>query len=122
MDIFIVGKCKGNILIQCKNNMVLEIDCEVMGKLCDWVNYEDGTVGYNCVELFCIFSCDDLECGLDGCGGVCGECYGDVGCIDGLCECVLSCEDKQCGDDGCGGSCGECVYWKEVCLNGLCIC
>ena len=70
----------------------------------------------------CIPSCNDKECGPDGCGGLCGECPEDYVCQDyGVCEkCESQCQDKECGDDGCGGLCGVCAD-KFVCgVNGMC--
>jgi len=81
----------------------------------------------------CEPSCTGLECGEDGCGGICGECNTDKNCVLGLCElnetdeksiiqkkCIPKCMGKTCGDNGCGGVCGNCGY-KEECANGKCI-
>lgn len=81
--------------------------------------------GSSCVENQCVAecspSCQDLECGDDGCGGVCGECLEDEECQSGLCQlvCVGNCEGKLCGDDGCGGSCGTCLEGLS-CFEGAC--
>jgi hypothetical protein len=60
----------------------------------------------------CVPSCNEKECGPDGCGGSCGTCTSPKVCdtSQGLCvtTCTPSCSGKQCGDDGCGGSCGTC--------------
>ncbi len=59
----------------------------------------------------CKPDCKDLECGDDGCGGVCGKCPAAApDCVAGLCSaaCVGSCTGKICGDNGCGASCGSC--------------
>jgi len=37
-------------------------------------------------EEHCISDCADLDCGDDGCGGICGECGVSELCVDGACE------------------------------------
>ena len=73
-----------------------------------------------CVAL-CTPECTEKECGDDGCGGVCGECFPEENCIDGLCSsaCIPNCAGKACGDDGCGGLCGVCPIGFN-CMNGSC--
>lgn len=77
----------------------------------------DGT----CAE--CVPQCDGRECGLDGCGGFCGECTeeGKFFCNDGICgaQCEPRCDGKTCGPDGCGGECGVCAN-GQVCQAGNC--
>ncbi len=65
----------------------------------------------------CEPQCAGLECGDDGCGGLCGTCEGGT-CFGGTC-CFPQCGGKACGDDGCGGSCGECPPFDK-CVNGAC--
>jgi hypothetical protein len=61
------------------------------------------------VTEVCSPACEGVQCGPDGCGGICGQCEGNQDiCQDGLCLCVAACAGKECGDDGCGGTCGEC--------------
>lgn len=76
----------------------------------------------------CIPTCENRECGDDGCGSSCGDCEaGD--CYDGVCMefkkcddvCVPSCEEGQCGHDGCGGTCGDC-WWDYHYYSGLPLC
>ena len=69
----------------------------------------------------CQPSCEEKECGGDGCGGSCGDCASpqDI-CKQGLCVCQLDCAGKECGDDGCGGSCGVCNCGEE-CTNSQCL-
>jgi hypothetical protein len=63
----------------------------------------------------CIPDCDGLQCGDNGCGGVCGTCANGRFCVDGSCvTCQPNCLSRQCGEDGCGGSCGACEA-DEVC-------
>jgi len=70
----------------------------------------------------CVPSCEGLECGDDGCGGVCGTCPGAQDeCVEGQCACKPACTDTFCGDDGCGGSCGSCGP-DLACDNGQCVC
>ena len=67
----------------------------------------------------CTASCNGRECGDDGCGGSCGECWGEA-CIDGICGgCQPQCSARECGDDGCGGSCGTCPE-GGICQQGDC--
>ncbi len=73
----------------------------------------------------CVRQCDGLQCGGDGCGGVCGACAADEFCNKGICAlvdpgCQPNCIDKQCGKDGCGGDCGSCGA-GAVCDAGLCV-
>ena len=83
--------------------------------------------GHWCNEFFCEegecpTQCEGLECGDDGCDGVCGICPDEKPwCFVGLCfeECQPACEGKTCGDDGCDGVCGECAE-GEVCPDGNC--
>ena len=50
--------------------------------------------GEVCADGFCCATdCDGKECGIDGCGGVCGECLPGDFCNDGfLCEPLPTCE------------------------------
>jgi hypothetical protein len=74
--------------------------------------------GYS--EKECDPNCDGVECGDDGCGGICGACDAGASCTDDTCEaCIPSCAGKECGDDGCGDSCGECVAGVS-CIDGTC--
>ncbi|MFH1529462.1 MAG: MopE-related protein [Pseudomonadota bacterium] len=66
-------------------------------------------------------TCQNKECGDDGCGGSCGVCPGGSQCDGGKCTCVPDCGSKQCGSDGCGGTCGACPP-GYVCQNNLCQC
>jgi len=69
----------------------------------------------------CSPSCAGVQCGDDGCGGVCGVCAPGTACTEsGTCECTPSCEGVDCGDDGCGGSCGTCDG-TGTCLGGHCV-
>jgi len=114
-----------------------DVPCEPCGEDC----CAGGEVCY--LGMCCDPACDGMECGLDGCGGYCGECPEHAECIDGTCECYFppcgetccapgdvcvddvccdpQCDGKQCGDDGCGGTCGDCGA-DEECAEGLCAC
>lgn len=82
--------------------------------------------------LTCDSQCAGLECGLDGCGGSCGNCPAGQGCVNGQCgACTPDCTGRECGDDGCGGSCGTCgtvdlpqMFAVEIqaCYSGQCQC
>lgn len=65
----------------------------------------------------CVPNCEGKECGVDGCGGTCGDYNG--GCQEGYrctnkdnlntCECIGTCDGTHCGtgtDNGCGEPCG----------------
>ena len=74
-------------------------------------------------EAFCVPDCAGMECGDDGCGGVCGECPTAAPvCQDGICAiaCTPLCDGKECGDDGCWGSCGTCPQAAPLCQDGSC--
>jgi hypothetical protein len=77
-----------------------------------------------CVDGYCVpcsSTCEDKECGPDGCGGECGVCAANAVCtIEAKCQCIPDCKEKECGDDGCGGSCGECG--AEQTCNGQAKC
>ncbi len=70
----------------------------------------------------CQPDCAGVECGADGCGGVCGVCAANSQCVDGACVpiCVANCSGKDCGSDGCGGSCGTCPGGTSCNVNGAC--
>ena len=63
----------------------------------------------------------ELNCGADGCGGVCGQCNVNAVCAGGSC-CFPNCYSpvKVCGDDGCGGSCGSCGQGKVCTASFQC--
>ena len=74
----------------------------------------------------CEPQCEERECGENGCGGSCGNCFSIEGAIDpslcmegGLC-CQPHCGEVECGDDGCGASCGSCGL-EATCQEGQCI-
>jgi hypothetical protein len=68
-----------------------------------------------------VCSCDNQECGDDGCGNSCGTCDTPLVCdAQGQCICVPVCGNAECGDDSCGGTCGTCGV-DEVCEDGVCL-
>jgi hypothetical protein len=69
----------------------------------------------------CQPNCAGKQCGSDGCGGTCGQCFGNNICQNGICvpNCTPNCAGKQCGDDGCGGMCGSCQV-NYACVAGIC--
>lgn len=69
----------------------------------------------------CISNCAGKQCGDDGCGGTCGQCFGNNICQNGNCipSCTPNCAAKQCGSDGCTGTCGTCQI-NYTCVNGVC--
>ncbi len=71
----------------------------------------------------CVPSCDDKNCGDDGCDGTCGAC--DLGFVCGelgQCQCEPDCSGKLCGDDSCGSVCGTCSTGTTCDASGHCIC
>jgi len=92
----------------------------------------------SCLKTSCeaCWSCENKQCGDDGCGGSCGSCEDGTQCTDylssdqlgtlpaGQCVCLAYCLDKDCGDDGCGGSCGSCDESGTQCDldTGKCVC
>jgi hypothetical protein len=74
-------------------------------------------------DLVCTAQCEGKECGMDGCGGICGGCEGDLVCdASGHCvePCVAKCTGKACGDDGCGSTCGTCPTGQTCSATGQC--
>lgn len=74
-------------------------------------------------DVACTPQCAGKQCGLDGCGGVCGFCMPGQVCqpFSGLCvQCQVNCTGKACGSDGCGGSCGMCPPGEICDAQGLC--
>lgn len=71
----------------------------------------------------CTPQCDGRQCGIDGCGGVCGTCGPEQTCnLAGQCvgACTPDCTARECGTDGCGGSCGECPEELTCDEDGRC--
>jgi len=74
-------------------------------------------------EETCVPQCEGLECGPDGCGGICGFCPYGMFCKGGVCieYCVPDCTGKECGDDGCNGECGTCDENEYCAPNFTCV-
>ena len=135
----------GGLCGQCNGfNVVCVADqCKCAGPQCGDIccaSYEVCTAEIECCEP----ACNGVECGEDGCGGLCGVCEGGqwVACIDGTCVCsgtmcpkvccsntevcdsdgfccTEDCSGKECGDNSCGGVCGICEQ-GAACMDGLC--
>lgn len=104
--------CQGNDVMQCRSDGkgLEKVTTCTAPSLC----YQGG-----CCEPFC----DDIECGDNQCGGVCGQCSAGRHCEAGLCqdgECDPGCEGRQCGPDACGGLCGTCPF-GELCVMWVCM-
>jgi hypothetical protein len=127
------GCCAGAVTTWCECGCLHTIDCSTNpagSRTCGWDSeydtYDCGQTGADPSGLFplactgtCTPDCAGKDCGPDGCGGVCGTCYGDDVCDDtGWC-CWPNCSFNDCGDDGCGGSCGTCPG-GETCDFGTC--
>jgi hypothetical protein len=80
----------------------------------------------------CEPSCEEKECGPDGCAGSCGECGDGFECQEGKCletaECIIGepCDDNDpctrddlCSEDGCTGTLYQCDDGKE-CTENIC--
>lgn len=104
--------CEGQTVVQCNeagDHVSAVATCEAPATC-----YQGGC---------CTPYCDDLECGDDQCGGLCGSCSSSRHCEDGLCQdgtCEPSCEGRECGPDGCEGLCGECGV-GDLCIGFLCM-
>ncbi|MED6335970.1 MAG: hypothetical protein VYE81_11260 [Planctomycetota bacterium] len=108
------GVCEGKVRVYCEDGALYSMDCGVGGEACEVV---DGVAA--CVEI-CDPTCDDVQCGLDGCGNPCGDCAEDHTCILGACyDCTLDCAHRECGSDGCLSTCGTCDD-DETCWSGRC--
>ncbi|MEK7136815.1 MAG: peptidoglycan DD-metalloendopeptidase family protein, partial [Patescibacteria group bacterium] len=71
--------------------------------------------------------CVGKQCGPDGCGGTCGECFTDQVCNAqyqcAQCPSSMDCDSRECGPDPvCGESCGDCTPPTACDTNGSCIC
>jgi len=134
----------GGICGQCNNNEECTdgvCGCIQDSVLCNDICCQMDQVCFD--ESCCAIDCDGKNCGIDGCGGACGECGDNEECLEGTCGCVqdsdqcedtccpvgqvcfdeacctLDCDAKECGGDGCGGSCGECLP-GQACINSGC--
>jgi len=104
---------------------------ECVESLCnDFVPYSDCfqlAVETQCAAQYeacsqCIPFCTGKDCGVDGCGGVCGFCPDGYDCDDGQCACIPDCAEKECGPDGCAGWCGLCAPGFTCTDAGKCFC
>ncbi len=88
--------CDGTVATQCDDSGLGPVvggeDCGTEEKVC---------LNGDCQD--CEPACDGLECGDDGCGGLCGECMPGQVCIDGKCPPDgIECDDGNATDwDGC---------------------
>ncbi len=77
-------------------------------------------------DSVCQPSCEQRECGPNGCGGLCGICPAGASCTaEGQCvaDCERSCADLglECGTH-CEEDCGTCTGPEEECEHGACVC
>ncbi len=111
------GCCDGNTAVWCRDGELRTQNCGTA--TCGWLY--GGNEHYDCggegpdpsgeVPLECTFdcvtNCDGLECGDDGCGGVCGVCGDDESCDSGSCVSAPVEDDPDAGGtdgpDGLGG-------------------
>ena len=74
----------------------------------------------------CTPNCANRECGPDGCGGSCGNCFSLEGALDNtLCQADFHCQScgcagMQCGFDDCGSPCGTCAGNATCNANNQC--
>jgi hypothetical protein len=99
------------VLVTCEAQERKETDCGLMegGGYCRY----NSLLGKNECAAGCLPKCQGLECGDDGCGGVCGTCPNGWACPVGKCE-------AQAGGE-CGwyaaGTCEQDVLW--LCEAGV---
>ncbi|NUN14069.1 MAG: hypothetical protein HUU55_10595 [Myxococcales bacterium] len=71
----------------------------------------DGLADTGLIELYkvgiCIPQCKGKECGSDGCGAECGQCFGQQICNGGKCEVGGECGNATC-EDTVGETCANC--------------
>jgi len=67
----------------------------------------------------CVPNCAGKNCGDDGCGGFCGDCFLPGVCdASGTCICTPNCGNHTSGPDGCGGTCAtQCTSGAVVCAG-----
>ena len=74
----------------------------------------------------CEPACDSpggpMECGDDGCGGLCGTCNFGDDCVDGTCVTPVNCGDGKCVEgescEDCAVDCGKCPVCGDEECNG----
>ncbi len=82
------------------------------------------SVSVGCIGNFksstsCVRQCTGLECGSDGCGGICGTCGPNLSCVEGQCE-LTNCGNgrvdvsEECDPAIAAGAPGSC---PTVCEN-----
>ncbi|MEM0465677.1 MAG: hypothetical protein QXW97_03185 [Candidatus Pacearchaeota archaeon] len=106
--------CDGNgNCVECLANS----DCKE-GLLCNLLTHK-------CVKSCSEPSCIGRECGIDGCGNICGTCPPEKTCnLNGKCvsSCIPDCSNKECGPDGCGDFCKPgCLPNQRCNLAGICV-
>ena len=125
------GCCTNDLVLKwCEDSEIKTLECD---NSCGWSTnpsqpwYVCGAQGEGPAEFplscegECTPQCNGLQCGDDGCGGLCGTC--DLGslCQNGICVCQPLCDGVECGPDGCGGTCGTCGP-GSTCDQGSCSC
>lgn len=114
-DLGYEGKCVGghDVVTWCSGDVQVSIDCSASGDFGTCVyKQEDGyyDCGYECKP-----QCGNKECGDDGCGGSCGDCFYGSDCQFGYCvsnECSWLGGMSRC----IGSYCYSCDdgYWNEA--------
>ena len=74
----------------------------------------------------CEPSCQAMDCGDDGCGGICGSCWGGQVCLHGMCVCAAEAYKACCGQavcwfDSCGDQGKKVVDCPKGCASAVCI-
>ncbi len=118
------GECDGNVLSYLTNGCCVELDCTLAFASEPGLN-QVGVCGldedsglHTCLP--CTPSCQNKQCGDDGCGGSCGECPKGAACrSDGSCDgsenpCVGAKNGTECDD-------GNACTTKDRCWEGQCV-
>jgi hypothetical protein len=93
------------------------------GEACQTTDGQSGACQAAACVVTCEAACEDLACGDDGCGGSCGECDGDLACVEGACVTAPVCGDGACqpGED-CAACAEDCACpCGEACQDGACV-
>ena len=122
------GACFDHEWWFCSGGKLFGYDCFANElKTCGYsFEFNFGQGGFGCVPNICIPACEEMECGDDGCGGLCSCPAAHPNCVEGICKCTpFSCSDGtycsggvcvQCNVDAhCGPDCLSCPAMGQFC-------